>query len=113
MSPTRHHQRMAPGMLTDSVLESILRNKVPVRLQEIKEITVGSVQELLQKLLCVESVVQERNRWLNKKQNSTYAPRRSRVPVKNCEVRVISASDENKVLIRVQQNSGKMVGYPR
>ena len=44
MSPTGHHQRMvAPGMLTDSVLESILRKKAPVRLQEIKEITVGSV----------------------------------------------------------------------
>ena len=112
MSATRHHQRMAPGMLTDSVLECILRNKVPVRLQEIKEITVGSVQELLQKLLRVELVVQEWNRWLNKKQNSTSAPR-SRAPVKNCEVRVISAIDENKVLIRVQADSRKMVYYPR
>ena len=93
MSATRHRQRMAPGMLTDSVLESMLRNKVPVRLQEIKEITVGSVQELLQKLLCVELVVQERNRWLNKKQNSTSAPRRSRAPVKNCELHVLSTID--------------------
>ena len=59
MSATRHHQRMAPGMLTDSVLECILRNKVPVRLQEIKEITVGSAQELLHTLLRVELVVQE------------------------------------------------------
>ena len=77
MSAMRHYQRMVPGMLTDSVLESIIRNKVPDRLQEIKEITVGSVQEPLQKLLRVESVVQEWNRWLNKKQDSTSAPRRS------------------------------------
>ena len=56
----RDYQRMAPGMLTDTVLESILWNKAPVSLQqEIKEITVGSVQELLQKLLCAESVVQD------------------------------------------------------
>ena len=48
MSAMRDYQRMAPGMLTDSVLESVLWNKVPVTLQqEIKEITVGSVQELL------------------------------------------------------------------
>ena len=94
-------------MLTDSVLESIIRNKVPVRLQEIKEITVGSVQELLQKLLLVESVVQEWNRWLNKKRDSTSAPRRSRAPVKNCEEHVVSTSDENKGLIRVQAEQWK------
>ena len=48
MSAMRDYQRMAPGMLTDTVLESILWNKAPVSLQQkIKEITVGSVQELL------------------------------------------------------------------
>ena len=47
MSAMRDYQMMAPGMLTDSVLESILWNKVPVRLHEIKVITVSSVQELL------------------------------------------------------------------
>ena len=65
------------------------------------------MQELLQKLVCVKSVVQERNRWLNKKQDSISAPRRLRAPVKNCEVRVVSASDKNKVLIRVQAEQQK------
>lgn len=54
---------MAPQKLTDAVLESILWNKVPVKLQkEVKEITDGSVQELLQKLLRAESVVEEQER---------------------------------------------------
>ena len=54
-------QRMAPGKLSDEVLESIQWNKAPVELQrEIKEITVGSVQELLHKLLHAESTLQER-----------------------------------------------------
>ena len=71
---------MAPTMLTDAVLESILWNKVPVSLQqEVKELTVGNVQALLQKLLCAESVVQERSRWLNKEQKrGTSAPRKVR-----------------------------------
>ena len=48
----RDYQLMAPQKLTDTVLESILWNKVPVKLQkELKEITDGSVQEFLQKLL--------------------------------------------------------------
>ena len=52
---------MAPEKLNDSILESILWNKVPVELQqEVKEITDGSVQELLMKLLRAESVVAER-----------------------------------------------------
>ena len=59
----RDYQRMAPQKLTDTVLESILWNKVPVRLQkEVKEITDGSVQELLQKLLKAESVIEEQER---------------------------------------------------
>ena len=38
-------------------MKSMLWNKILVSLQEeIKEITVGLVQELLQKLLCAESV---------------------------------------------------------
>jgi len=49
--------------LSDSILESILWNKVPVELQkEVGEITNGSVQELLMKLLRAESVVAERKR---------------------------------------------------
>ena len=45
-------------------LESILWNKVPVELQrEVKEITTeGSVHELLQKLLRLEAMIQERAR---------------------------------------------------
>ena len=59
----RDYQRMAPQKLTDTVLESILWNKVPVKLQrEVKEITDGSVQELLQRLLKAESIVEERER---------------------------------------------------
>ena len=55
---------MAPQKLTDIVLESILWNKVPLKLQrEVREITDGSVQELLQKLLCAESTVEEREWW--------------------------------------------------
>jgi len=51
---------MAPQKLTDAALESILWNKVPLKLQrEVKEITDGSIQELLQKLLRAESVVNE------------------------------------------------------
>ena len=59
----RDYQRMAPHKLRDETLESILWNKVPVELQqEVKEITDGSVQELLQKLLRAESVIAERKR---------------------------------------------------
>ena len=59
----RDYQCMAPQKLTDTVLESILWNKVPVKLQrEVKEITDGSVQELLQRLLKAESIVEERDR---------------------------------------------------
>ena len=54
------YQRMAPQKLIDTVLESTLWNKVPVKLQkEVKEISDSSVQELLQKLLKAESVVKE------------------------------------------------------
>ena len=56
----RDYQRMASQKLTDTALESILWNKIPFKLQrEVKEITDGCVQELLQKLLRVESVVEE------------------------------------------------------
>ena len=64
-------------MLTDSVLESTLWNKALVSLQqEIKEIAVGSLQELLQKLLRAESMIQERNRRLCRGQDSTSVPRK-------------------------------------
>ena len=66
-------------MLRDSVLESILWNKTPVSLQqEIKEISVSSVQEPLQKLLHAESAVQEQNQWLSREQDSISVLRRSR-----------------------------------
>lgn len=48
LNTMRDYQRMAPYKLTDETLESILWNKVPIELQkEVKEITDGSVQELL------------------------------------------------------------------
>ena len=63
MKAMHDYQRMAPHKLTDDTLESILWNKVPVELQqEVKEITDGSVQELMQKLLRAESVIAERKR---------------------------------------------------
>ena len=63
LNSMREYQRMTPEKLTDSILESILWNKVPIELQqEVKEITDGSVQELLIKLLRAESVVAERKR---------------------------------------------------
>ena len=71
----RHYQLMAPQKLTNMVLESILWNKVLVRLQkEVKEITDGSVQELLQKLLKAESVVEEHERRVT--ENSLWHNRR-------------------------------------
>ena len=56
----REYQRMAPQKLKDETLESILWNKVPIELQqELKEIPDdGSVQVLLQKLLCAEAAVE-------------------------------------------------------
>ena len=52
---------MAPNKLTNVCLESILQNKAPVEIQaEVKEITTdGSVQELIQKLMRAEAVIQE------------------------------------------------------
>lgn len=56
----RDYQHMAPEKLTDATMESILWNKVPIALQqELKEIPDGSVQELLQKLLCAEATLKE------------------------------------------------------
>ena len=56
----KDYQRMALHKLTDGTLESILWNKVPIELQqEVKEITDGSVQELLQRLLRAEAVFAE------------------------------------------------------
>ena len=48
MSAMWDYQRMALGMLTDSVLDPRFGIKAPVSLQqEIKEITIGLVQEQL------------------------------------------------------------------
>ena len=52
---------MTPQKLCDEMLELILRN-VEMQL-EVKEITDGSVQEVLQKLLRAETVLTERKRW--------------------------------------------------
>ena len=62
LAAMQEYQHMAPQKLTDVCLESILWNKVPVKLQqEVKEIpTDGSVNAFLQKLLRAEAVIQER-----------------------------------------------------
>ena len=89
LNAMREYQRMAPEKLNDSILESILWNKVPVELQqEVKEITDGSVQELLMKLLRAESVVAERkrrNRETTEKASGgrQYAPNRRSGDVSN------------------------------
>ena len=71
----RDYQRMAPQKLRDETLESILWNKVPVELQqEVKEITDGSDQELLQQLLKAETVLAERKRRKRTLANSRRVP---------------------------------------
>ena len=59
----REYQRLAPDKLSDTNLESILWNKVPVTLQkEVGEMKEWSLQELFQRLLKAEARVQERER---------------------------------------------------
>ena len=59
---------MAPQKLSDANLESILWNKVPVKLQkEVYQMSEGSLQELFQKLLKAEETVKERERRFNYK----------------------------------------------
>ena len=59
----RDYQRMAPQKLSDANLESILWNKIPIKLQkEVGQLTEGSLQELFQKLLKAEEIVRERER---------------------------------------------------
>ena len=59
----RDYQRMAPTKLTDETLESILWNKAPVELQkEVGKIPDGSVQELLQRFLRAEVLVERKRR---------------------------------------------------
>jgi len=59
----RDYQHMAPRKFNDETMESILWNKVPLELQkELGEIPDGSVQDLLQRLLRTETVIQERAR---------------------------------------------------
>ena len=59
----REYQRLAPDRLSDTNLESILWNKVPVILQkEVGEMKDWSLQELFQRLLKAEARVQERMR---------------------------------------------------
>ena len=53
-------QRMAPQKLLDANLESILWNKVSVKLQkEIDQMSESPLQELFQKLLKAEETVNE------------------------------------------------------
>ena len=69
----RDYQRMAPQKLSDANLESILWNKVPIRLQkEVGQMTEGSLQELFQKLLKAEEVVKERERRSSHRGSATH-----------------------------------------
>ena len=57
----RDYQRITLQKLSDADLESILWNKVPIKLQkEVGQLTEGSLQELFQKLLKAEEIVKER-----------------------------------------------------
>ena len=59
----RGYQQVTPQKLSDANLESILWNKVPIKLQkEVGQMTEGSLQELFQRLLKAEEVVKERER---------------------------------------------------
>ena len=56
----RDYQRMAPQRLSDANLESILWNKVPVKLQkEVGQMTEDSWLELFQKLLKAEETIKD------------------------------------------------------
>jgi len=93
---------MAPEKLSDSILESILWNKVPIELQQaVKEITDGSVQELLMKLLRAESAVAERKRHRQETterlpSNKHYVKRSSDAGKKPEEGKTISPKDVNQ-----------------
>jgi len=97
----REYQRMAPEKLSDSILESILWNKVPVELQlEVKEITDSSVQELLMKS---ESVVAKRKRrsqeTTEKPSNGRYyvpGKRSSDISKKPDEVKSVNSKDSTQ-----------------
>ena len=77
----RYYQLMVVARkLTDEILESILWNKVPLELhKELGEIPNGSVQELLQRLLHAEMVIQERAR---RSGNGEKFPKKERQRVK-------------------------------
>ena len=101
----RDYQRMAPQKLRDETLESILWNKVPIELQhEVKEITDGSVQELLQKLLRAETVLAERKR---RKQSQATAKRGLTRPAEEKDVgKDPNIKRESPSVIRSSSSSG-------
>ena len=101
----RDYQRMAPQKLRDETLESILWNKVPIELQqEVKEITDGSVQELLQKLLRAETVLAERKR---RKQSQATARRGLTRPTEEKDAgKDPNVKRESPRVIRSSSNSG-------
>ena len=91
----REYQRMAPEKLSDSTLESILWNKIPIELQqEVKEITDVSVQKLLMKLLRAEAVVAERKR---RSRETTEKPTGGRHSIPNRRSGDINNSEEGKL----------------
>ena len=104
----RDYQRMAPQKLSDANLESILWNKVPIKLQkEVGQLTEGSLQELFQKLLKAEEIVRERERRSSSLRGSAIREFRNkvgyRVPAQNTNY--ISGQQKEDGKTRFQQES--------
>ena len=104
----RDYQRMAPQKLSDANLESILWNKVPIKLQkEVGQLTEGSLQELFQKLLKAEEIVRERERRSSSLRGSATHEFRNkasyRVPAQNTNYTLGQQKKDGKA--RFQQES--------
>ena len=107
----RDYQRMAPQKLSDANLESILWNKVPIKLQkEVGQLTEGSLQELFQKLLKAEEIVGERERSSSLRGSATREFRNKasyRVPAQNTNYTSGQQKEDGKT--RFQQESLKNI----
>ena len=108
----RDYQRMAPQKLSDANLESILWNKVPIKLQkEVGQLTEGSLQELFQKLLKAEEIVRERERRSSSLRGSATREFRNkasyRVPAQNTNYTSGQQKEDGKT--RFQKESLKNI----
>ena len=109
LDAVRDYQRMAPRKLTDDTLESILWNKVPIELQkEVKEITDGSVQELLQRLLRAEAVLAERRRRSQSTSATVKSPTSSQERTQNQAGGGVTKRDVNRIPVK-NKSTAEMV----